>query len=133
MLKIKAIIERASDGTYSVYTKDEMPYGLCGVGPTAPEAVADWMQCYAEMKDAAAHDGSAFEDAEFTFAYDVPSMLSYYAGTLNYAGLARITGISAAQLSQYAHGYRNPSRKTTEKIQAAIHALGQELSRVQFV
>lgn len=133
MLKINAIIERASDGTYSVYTNDDMPYGLCGVGSTAHEAVADWMQCYNEMKDAAAHDGSAFEDAEFAFAYDVPSFLAYYAGMLNYTGLAKLTGISSAQLSQYVSGYRKPSKKTIEKIQAAIHTLGQELSRAQFV
>jgi hypothetical protein len=56
-----------------------------------------------------------FTEAEFEFCYDVPSFLSFYNGKLSLAGLGRITGISQAQLSQYMHGYRHPSQKTSEK------------------
>ena len=134
MITVKAYLTRETDGSYSIYTDDDrINYGLIGEGKTAREAIDKWLNMYRSMKDFYAAQNTPFVEAEFTFAYDVPSLLSYYAGRLTYAGLARITGVSAAQLSQYAHGYRNPSKKTTEKIQTAINALGQELSRVQFV
>jgi len=78
-------------------------------------------------------EGKEFVEAQFSFVYDVPSFLLYYSGKLSYAGLSRLTGISAAQLSQYAKGYRNPSAKTTAKIQAALHAFGKELSQLQLI
>lgn len=134
MISVKAYLTRETDGSFSIYTDDDrINYGLIGEGKTAREAIDEWLNMYRAMKDFYAEQNTPFVEAEFVFAYDVPSLLSYYAGRLTYAGLARITGVSAAQLSQYAHGYRNPSQKTTEKIQTAINALGQELSRVQFV
>ena len=133
MKSVKVFIERASDGTYSAYMDNvlQLPYGLNGVGHTVSEAVDDWLKCYSEMKEFYASKGEPFVEAKFSFAYDVPSFLLYYAGKLTYAGLAKITGVSAAQLSQYANGYRNPSLKTTEKIQAGLRAFGQELSQIQ--
>ena len=44
-----------------------------------------------------------------------------------------VGSISAVQLSQYANGYRNPSPKTTAKIQDALHSFGKELSQLQLV
>lgn len=135
MKTVKVLIERADDGTYSAYMEDVMslPYGMNGVGSSVQEAVADWNNCYEEMKKFYAERGEAFTEASFSFAYDVPSFLLYYAGKLTYAGLSRLTGVSAAQLSQYAKGYRHPSAKTTEKIQAALHTFGNELSQLQLI
>lgn len=135
MKTVKVFIERADDGTYSAYMDDvmQLPYGLNGVGNSVQEAIADWNKCYEEMREFFASRGEAFAEAQFTFAYDVPSFLLYYAGKFTYAGLSKLTGVSAAQLSQYANGYRNPSPKTTAKIQAALHAFGKELSQLQLV
>lgn len=132
---IAALVERASDGTYSVCMEDvmQLPYGLNGVGATVQEAIADWYGCYEEMRALFAGRGEAFEEVAFTFAYDVPSFLLHYAGKLTYAGLAKLTGVSAAQLSQYAHGYRRPSPKTARRIQRSLHAFGRELSQLRFV
>ena len=41
MKEIQAIIERAKDGTYSVYCKDEI---FSGMGDTIEEAKADMLQ-----------------------------------------------------------------------------------------
>lgn len=135
MKNVKVMIERAKDGTYSAYMDDvmQLPYSLNGVGSTVEEAIADWNACYAEMKQFYASKGEVFEEASFTYAYDVPSFLLYYAGKFTYSGLAKVTGVSAAQLSQYAQGYRNPSARTTAKIQNALHSFGAELSRLQLV
>jgi hypothetical protein len=110
-----------------------MPYGLVGEGNSAAEVMAEWNQAYNDMKELFAQEGKEFVEANFSFVYDVPSLLSYYAGKITYAGLSKLTGVSAAQLSQYANGYRYPSPKTTAKIQSALNTFGTELSQLQLV
>jgi hypothetical protein len=132
---IKVYIVRESDGTYSSYMDDkaDLPYGLVGEGNSAAEVMAEWNQAYNDMKELFAQEGKEFVEANFSFVYDVPSLLSYYAGKITYAGLSKLTGVSAAQLSQYANGYRYPSPKTTAKIQSALNTFGTELSQLQLV
>lgn len=133
--KVKVYIVRDNDGTYSMYMDDaaKLPYGLIGEGKTVGEAMDEWNRAYEDMKKLFGQKGKEFPEADFSFTYDVPSFLLYYAGKLTYAGLSRLTGVSAAQLSHYAHGVRNPSSKTTEKIQKALNAFGQELSQVHLI
>ena len=135
MKQVKAFIAREKDGTYSIFVDDKAPinYGLVGEGDTVEEAIADWNNTYEEMKNSYADDNMPFVEAEFSFVYDVASFLAYYGGLLSFKGLAKITGISAAQLSQYATGYRNPSPKTTAKIQEGLHSLAKDLSQVALV
>lgn len=85
------------------------------------------------MKSFFKEEGTPFEEVEFAFSYDLLSFPVYYADLLSYKGLAKLTGVSTAQLSQYISGHRTPSPKTTEKIQTALNAFGKELSRLQLV
>lgn len=135
MNTVKVYIVRESDGSYSSYmdSKANLPYTLVGEGSTVAEAKDEWARAYRDMQTLFEEEGKEFVEAQFSFVYDVPSFLLYYSGKLSYAGLSRLTGISAAQLSQYAKGYRNPSAKTTAKIQAALHAFGKELSQLQLI
>lgn len=132
MKEVKAYIYREKDGTYSIFVDDKAPinYGLVGEGATVEEAIADWNNTYEAMKQSYAEDNMPFVEAQFSFVYDVASFLAYYGGLLTFKGLAKLTGVSAAQLSQYATGYRNPSTKTTAKIQEGLHSLARDLSRV---
>ena len=135
MKTVRVFIERGKDGTYGAYMPDDnnLTYGVIGEGDTAAAAVADFKAVYEGMKQSFKEKGLPFEEVEFTFSYDVPSFLIYYADLISYKGLAKLTGISAAQLSQYISGYRTPSVKTTQKIQAALHVFGNELSQLQLV
>lgn len=135
MKKLTVMIERASDGSFSAYLKDplSLPYGLNGVGDNKREAIEDWLSCYEGMKESFAKRGEPFKEAEFQFIIDVPSFLIYYGGMLTYKGLARVTGVSAAQLSQYATGYRQPSVRTAKKIENGLHRFADELSQLQLV
>jgi hypothetical protein len=135
MKTVKVYIVREDDGTYSSYMDDkaDLPYGLVGEGATVAEAIAQWHQAYNDMKELFAQEGKEFVEVNFTFVFDVPALLLYYAGKITYAGLSKLTGVSAAQLSQYANGYRYPSPKTTAKIQTALNAFGTELSQLQLV
>lgn len=135
MIKVKAFVAREKDGTYSIYVDDHAPinYGLVGEGATVAEAVADWNATYSAMKKRHEELGKEFVEAEFEFVYDVPSFLTYYGELITYKGLSRLTGISAAQLSQYATGYRRPSPKTTQRIQSGLRSFASELSAVSLV
>lgn len=135
MKTVRVFIERGKDGSYGAYMPDDnnLPYGVIGDGDTAQAAIDDFKAVYEDLKKAAKEEGRPFEEVDFTFSYDLPSFLGYYADLISYKGLAKLTGISAAQLSQYISGYRNPSPKTTQKIQAALHAFGNELSQLQLI
>ena len=135
MEKVKAYVAREKNGTYSIFVDDNAPinYGLVGEGNTVGEAIEEWNNLYKAMKQSYESDGMPFVEAEFNFVYDVASFLSYYGNLITFKGLSKLTGVSAAQLSQYATGYRNPSPKTTQKIQRGLHVFARELSQVSLI
>lgn len=135
MKTVRVFIERGKDGSYGAYMPDEnnLSYGVIGDGDTAAAAIADFKAVYEDMKASYQKEGRPFEEVDFAFSYDLPSFLVYYADLISYKGLSKLTGIAPAQLSQYISGYRNPSPKTTQKIQNALHAFGNELSQLQLV
>lgn len=135
MKTVRVFIERGKDGSYGAYMPDDnnLSYGVIGDGATAADAIADFKSAYEDMKSFYKEEGKPFEEVEFAFSYDLPSFLVYYADLISYKGLAKLTGVSAAQLSQYISGYRTPSPRTTAKIQTALHAFGAELSQLQLV
>lgn len=134
MRTVKAIIERADDGTYSVYMDaDDMSYLITGTGKNAEEAINSFKFNYEDMKRYYAEEGKEFEEVEFTYEYDMASFLSYYCKAFTLAGLSRITGVNQGQLSHYVTGHRTPSEKTKQKIQDSIQDFAKELSLVHFI
>lgn len=135
MKTVRVFIERGKDGSYGAYMPDDNHLGwdVHGDGPTATDAIAEFKNEYEDMKSFFKEEGKPFEEAEFVFSYDLPSFLLYYADLISYKGLAKLTGLSASQLSQYISGYRTPSPKTTAKIQTALQAFGKELSQLQLL
>ena len=135
MKTVRVFIERGKDGSYGAYMPDEnnLSYGVIGDGNTAAAAIADFKAVYEDIKASYQKEGHPFEEVDFVFSYDLPSFLVYYADLISYRGLSKLTGIAPAQLSQYISGYRNPSPKTTQKIQNALNSFGNELSQLQLV
>lgn len=133
MRKVKTVIERASDGNYSIYMDaDDMSYLVTGTGKSVDEALKDFEGGYEEMKKYYAETGKEFEDVEFEYYYDAASFLQYYSKFMSLAGLERITGVNQKQLGHYISGYRHPSAKTAKKIEDSVHKFSQELSGVRF-
>ena len=135
MIQVKAYVAREKDGTYSIFVDDDAPinYGLIGEGKTVQEAIDEWNNVYKGMKQSYANKGIPFVEAQFRFVYDLPSFLAYYGSIITFKGLSKLTGVSAAQLSQYATGYRNPSPKTTTKIKEGLQVYVNELSQIPLV
>lgn len=132
MKTVRVFIERAKDGVYSAYMPDDnkLHFNAIGEGATAKEAHDDFLA----VVDAFRVDfPEEVANLQFDFSYDLASFLAYYGGKLTLAGLSRITGVAQGQLSHYITGHRNPSPRTVEKINHALHSFAAELSQVHFV
>ena len=133
MKQIEAIIERASDGTYTIYCKEEI---FSGAGDTIEEAKADMTQQMAFYKDTALKEGFKYPewmDGEYTVNYtvDMPSLMAYYVGSgiFTLAGLEKVTGISQKQLWAYLNGTR-PRKAQQDRIASGLRSLNQDLSTI---
>lgn len=133
MRKVKAHIEIASDGLYSVYIDDEnLNYGVIGEGKTISEAIDDFNAVYEALKQGFKEEGRTFEEVEFIFVKDVQSFLEYYSDIFSKSALERMTGINQKQLHHYATGLHKPRQAQIKKIEDALHTLGKELLAIHF-
>lgn len=123
MKQIKAIIERSSEGRYSIYLNDDrIDYGITATGATEAEAKTSFLQAYEEMKAYYLQEKKAFVEITFVFKRDIISFLQYYAKRFTLVGLAAITGIHKSQLSHYLNATNYPTVKTQEKIWQSLRA-----------
>lgn len=133
MTTIEAIIERAGDGTYTVFCKEEI---FSGAGATIVEAKEDMVRQMAFYKKTALEKGFAypkFLDDEFELHYtvDATSLMKYYvnAGIFSLAGMEKVTGINQKQLWAYMNGTK-PRRAQVERIERGFRALNKDLEAV---
>lgn len=133
MKQITAIIERAEDGTYSVYCPDEI---FSGMGDTINDAKADMTRQMAVYKETALKEGFRypdFLDNEYTIEYtiDALSLMNYYvkAGIFTLAALEKITGINQKQLWAYTTGTK-PRKAQADKIRSGFLRLSEDLATV---
>ena len=72
MRKVNAIIERASDGNYSIYMDaDDMSYLVTGTGKTEEEAIDVFLKGYEDIKAYYAEQNKPFEEVIFIFVRDM--------------------------------------------------------------
>ncbi len=134
MKTVNAIIEKAKDGSFSVYTKaEDLPYGLNGNGNTLQEAKDDFLAGYEAIKSIHLEKGEDFEEVDFVYVYDIPSFLQEFAYAFTLAGLERITGVNQKLLGHYISGFRRPSEKTTRKIEKHLHDFSKMLGNVHLL
>ena len=132
MKQIEAIIERASDGTYSVYCINEM---FSGMGDSAEDAKKDMLRQMDFFKKTAKEEGFSYpkfldEDFKVVYKFEVESLLEYYSGILSLSGLEKITGIHQKQLWNYLHKKSKPRKAQVEKITVGLRSLGSELMSI---
>lgn len=132
MKSIEAIIERASDGTYSVYCKDEMFNGMGDTPELAKKNMIEQIEFFKETSKEDKYIYPPFLDSgyEIIYKFDTQSLLEYYSGVITPAALERLTGINKKQLWSYLHGLSKPRRTQVDKIEKALHKLGNELSSI---
>ncbi len=131
MKKIKIVIERSSDlfGAYA-----ENVSGVIGTGDSVEQAKESLLETIRLMKvyNSPEHIPDILKgEYEFVYRYDVQSFLDYYKGIFTPAALERIAGINQKQIQHYSTGHRKPRLAQRQKIEAALHKLGQELIAVE--
>lgn len=129
-MKTKVIIERNENGNYQAVPQLDANIGFFGMGKTVAEAMDDLRNSY---KEALSMEPTLPSDVEFECEYDTASFLQMFKGRMNLADLQTITGISRKQLNHYVTGYRKPSPKTVQRIQAGIRQYAADLSRVVLI
>lgn len=133
MKQILAVIERASDGTYSVYCKDEI---FSGMGDTIEDAKADMLRQMEFYKSIAIAEGFKYpkfldEDYEILYSLDALSLMNFYLskGWFSLATLEKVTGISQKQLWSYAHGTK-PRKAQTDRICIGLKKISKDLDTI---
>ena len=119
-----------TENTYGAYLKEVD--GIVGIGKTLGEVKQSLLESIEILIEECERNGYEIPeelsgDYVVDFKMDVQSFLSVYAGILTKAGLERLTGINQKQLWHYANGKVRPRRAQVEKIENALHQLGNEL------
>lgn len=131
-MKVTAVIEKGSDGFYSVYVTDDLPgFGLNGAGASVEEAKKEMLAAYDEIKEIMVEEGKTVPDLEFEYQYDLKSFFDYF-DWINVTKLAKKLKINRSLLSRYKHGDAFASEKQLSKIQRGLQELGGELLAVNF-
>lgn len=67
------------------------------------------------------------DNLQFTYKFDVQSLLVHYQSIFSFSALEHITGVNQKQLGHYAAGRSKPRVRQAEKIVTALNRLGKEL------
>lgn len=118
----------ASADSFGAYA--ENCEGIYAAGDSVAEVKKDLFEAIKIYKEITPHEEWAQpikEDWPIQWHYDVQSLLLYYQGIFTKSALERLTGINQKQLWNYANGVSKPRKAARERIQNALHNLGQEL------
>ena len=130
-MKITAIIEKGSDGMYSI--RSEQHFGgnyFGGFGETVAIAKEDFNESIQEALADAKAEGLDIDDGHVVaFRYDLPSFFNDF-DFINASKFAQYAGINESKMRQYKSGAAYPGEKTVKRILDAIHCIGSELSSV---
>ena len=133
MVKVIVTVE-LTDNNYAAFIED-LP-GCISTGKTLRELKANMSEAVADHLDVSREYGDTipelFQDEyELTFRFDAQSLLHHYRGIFTNAALQRMTGINQRQLQHYASGASRPRPEQAQRIESALHHLGEELLSVE--
>ena len=122
----------ASSDSFGAYA--ENCAGIYAAGNTVRDVKRDVLEVIGILKEETPESelpGPIRENWPIEWHYDVQSLLRYYEGVITNAALERLTGINKKQLWNYSHGISKPRKEAREKIERALHTLGQELLEIR--
>ena len=128
-VNILAIIEKGSDGLYSVYSDNHFGNSYFGgFGDSVSQAKEDFILSVREAiseQIQAGHTVAKLEDIVITYKYDLPSFFNCF-DFINVSRFAEFAGINESKMRAYKSGLSYPGEKTTAKILKAIQHIGSE-------
>lgn len=123
-MKVTAIVERSSDGLYSIYSEDTIGRDCFGgYGENVEEAKQDFLRSIQEAIENARKDG--FDNVP------IPSFFNYF-DFFNVSKFASYAGINESRMRAYKSGTAFPGEKTTRKILLAVQKIVREMSVASF-
>lgn len=129
--RIKAVIERGSDGLYSVYSDDHFGNSYFGgFGDSVAKAKEDFVTSIKEAIEeemAEVNEVPSFEDISIEYRYDIPSFFNFF-DFINVSKFAEYVGVNESKMRAYKSGLSYPGEKTTAKIVKAIKNICEELT-----
>lgn len=129
-VKIKAVVERGSDGLYSVYSDDHFGNSYFGgFGDSVAKAKEDFLESIKEsISEQTAENKKvpSFDNVSVEYRYDIPSFFDFF-DYLNVSRFAEYAGINESKMRAYKSGVAFPGERTTKKIVDAAHAIAAEL------
>ena len=129
-MKIVAIIEKGSDGMYSIRSEQSIGDNyLGGFGNTITEAKDDFFISIKEALEDNANIKLSLSDILISYKYDLPSFFNEFE-FINVSKFATFAGVNESKMRQYKSGIAYPSEKTIKKILLAIHRIGTEFTSV---
>ncbi len=127
IMKVLAIVEKGSDGLFSVYSDAHIGKSYFGgFGNSVSEAKDDFVVSVKEAISEERREGHkvpVFEDIIITYKYDLPSFFNCF-DFINVSRFAEFAGINESKMRAYKSGVAFPGEKTTAKILKAIQHIG---------
>ena len=101
-MQIVAIIERGSDGFYSIRSEQKVGrYYFGGYGEDVKSAKEDFLASVRESLDGAAKEGAQIPAGiDISFRFDLPSFFNYF-DYLNVSKFAEYAGINESRMRAY--------------------------------
>jgi predicted RNase H-like HicB family nuclease len=130
MKKLKFIIERGEDGSYSAWSDSDKEF-ITTMADSFSELKINLIEA-TELHFEGTKYERKFEWTDFDISIDAASFFRAYR-IINVKEFAKRAGINNTLLSQYISGTKNPSKKQSQKILTEIKELGRELASLDFV
>ena len=130
-VKITAVVEKGSDGLFSIYSDDHFGKSYFGgFGDSVAKAKTDFEESIREAINEQLSEEEtvpSFENVAIEYRYDIPSFFNCF-DFLNVSKFAEYAGINESKMRAYKSGLSYPGEKTTRKIILAVQAIGAALS-----
>lgn len=132
--KLIAVIEKATDGGFSIYAKDVD--GAFGYGLTEEEARQDFVEVLEEQADYYKERHGEFpqwysEGMEVEYQYDLSGFFEAFP-FISVSGFAEAVGINASLMRRYKSGSAFAGEKQRKAIQAGYDRIIHRMQAVRF-
>ncbi len=128
-MRVKAVIEKGSDGLFSVYSDSHIHnHFFGGFGDNVSEAKEDFEESIREAIEAS-KVSTRFEDITIEYKYDIPSLFNFL-DYINVSRFAEYAGINESKMRAYKSGKAFPGERTMKKITVALANISNELNSV---
>ena len=129
-MRIVAIIEKGSDGFFSIHSEDHVGNSYFGgFGDSVVKAKEDFRTSISEAIQEQKADGCpAPNESEIVveYHYDIPSFFNFF-DFFNVSKFAEYAGINESKMRAYKSGASYPGEKTMIKIYRAVKTISAEL------